>query len=296
MAYPTVQPASLPSTTTVIMVAVAIILISLALHLFICHRTDLTDLPAVLILGSSGAGKTTFATALERGTAAVTHTSQTPMQLEIELDTDLDGQTGQAEAEKTGYQTAKKLFLIDTPGHGKLRQLSLTRYLPATNLRGIIFLVDGSNLSPDFTDDKRSDGNLRDCAEYLHDLLLLLQQRQSNRKRSTAKPLSFLIAVNKLDLFTALPEAGAKVALEREITKIRSSRSRSLRDSGIALDGGDQDDDAHRWLGNLGKEAFSFAQLEGVVQGSIEVIGGWSARENPKMLAWQKWILACVTS
>ena len=65
-------------------------------------------------------------------------------------------------------------------------------------------MVDAADLSSSAEGD--SNEGLRQSAEYLHDLLLLLQTRSTKSKSSKApKELPVLVAANKLDLFTALP-------------------------------------------------------------------------------------------
>jgi signal recognition particle receptor subunit beta len=142
-------------------------------------------------------------------------------------------------------------------------------------------LVDSATLSA-------GDEGLRHTADYLHDILLLLQKRKSVVKGSQAGPISLLIAANKLDLFTALPAALVKTALESEIAKVRVSRSKGLLDSGIGM--GDADDDNDDWLGEMGSTDFKFAQME-EFDVNIEVIGGnVMGSDGPSVDKWWKWI------
>ena len=91
-------------------------------------------------------------------------------------------------------------------------------------------MVDAADLSSSSSVDGTD--SLRLTAEYLHDILLLLQTRSSKLGAKDGKGLPLLLAANKLDLFTALPAALVKSALEKEITKVRDSRSKGLLDSG----------------------------------------------------------------
>jgi signal recognition particle receptor subunit beta len=152
-------------------------------------------------------------------------------------------------------QTHKKFFLIDTPGHRKLRYHAFEHIRNSQNLRGLIFLVDSANLSI-------GGEGLRQTSEFLYDTLLLLQERTAGSK--TAKEIPVLIAANKMDLFTALPAALVRNALEKEITKIRDSRSKRLLDSGVGMGEGDsvEDDKNDEWLGEVGSTDFRFAQME----------------------------------
>lgn len=152
------------------------------------------------------------------------------------------------------------------------------------NLRGIVFVVDAANLSA-------GDQGVRQAAEYLHDTLLLLQKRvTSNKSSKPPKEIHVLVAANKTDLFTALPTAIVKSTLEKEIGKVRSSKSKGLLDSGIetsdAFDAGDNDD----WLGETGTAQFKFEQLE-EFNISIDVAGGYVVGENQvDVQKWWSWI------
>jgi signal recognition particle receptor subunit beta len=174
-------------------------------------------------------------------------------------------------------QAHKKFLLTDTPGHGKLRQHALKNITTPQNLKGVIFLVDAATLSS-------GDGGLRQTADYLHDVLLVLQKRNVK----VLKEISVLVAANKLDLFTALPAALVKSSLETEITKVRDSRSKGLLDSGIGM--GDLDEDKDDWLGEMGSKEFKFAQME-EFDITIEVHGGnVVGGDGPSVDKWWRWI------
>ena len=179
-------------------------------------------------------------------------------------------------------QTHKKFLLIDTPGHGKLRHHALENITNPQNLKGLIFLVDAAALSA-------GDQGLRQTADYLHDILLLLQKRAESKTAKTLKEIPFLIAANKMDLFTALPTALVKNTLEAEITKVRTSRSKGLLDSGIGMgDGSDEEKDD--WLGEVGSSDFRFTQME-EFDISVEVIGGnVLGSEGPNAKKWWGWV------
>ena len=154
------------------------------------------------------------------------------------------------------------------------------------NLKGIIFLVDAANISTG--SDGHGGEGLREAAKYLHDVLLQLQKRSSNSKTSRApKEMPVLIATNKLDLFTALPAALVKIALESEITKVRSSRAKGLLDSGIGMNDVEEERD---WLGDGGDGAFGFSQME-EVNVPIAVIGGnVMGADHADVVQWWDWI------
>jgi signal recognition particle receptor subunit beta len=171
--------------------------------------------------------------------------------------------------------------LIDTPGHGKLRHHALQNITNPQNLKGLIFLVDAATLSP-------GDESLRQTADYLHDILLILQKRASGGKALKAlKNIPVLIAANKMDLFTALPTALVKNSLEAEITKVRISRSKGLLDSGIAM--GEVDEEKDDWLGEVGSTDFKFSQME-EFDISIEVLGGNVTGDTLTVDKWWRWI------
>lgn len=179
----------------------------------------------------------------------------------------------------------KKFILVDTPGHGKLRYYATDALVKPQNLKGIIFMVDAADIAGG-----RGNESLRQTAEYLHDLLLLLQTRSTKFKSSKAlAELPLLIAANKLDLFTALPAPLVKTSLEAEITNVRSSKNKGLLDSGIdmnEMDAGDEKD----WLGDGGDGKFEFTQMEEVGV-PITVIGGnVQGAEGPDVQKWWDWI------
>lgn len=169
---------------------------------------------------------------------------------------------------------------MDTPGHGKLRQAAVESISQTANLRGIIFLVDSAALSG-------TDSGLREAAEYLHDALLKLQKLLSDRKTAKSiKEMPLLIAANKLDLFTALPAALVRNALENEITKVRDSRAKGLLDSGSAADDEEKDD----WLGEMGASSFKFTQME-EFNVYVEVAGGHVlGGDGAEVQKWWSWI------
>lgn len=179
-------------------------------------------------------------------------------------------------------QMHKKFLLIDTPGHGKLRHHALENITNPQNLKGLIFLVDAATLSA-------GDEGLGQTADYLHDVLLLLQKRMTGSRAAKAlKVIPVLIAANKMDLFTALPAALVKSSLEAEIAKVRTSRSKGLLDSGIGM--GDAEDEKDDWLGQMGSTNFKFSQME-EFDVAVDVLGGnVVGGEGPKIDKWWKWI------
>lgn len=185
-------------------------------------------------------------------------------------------------------QVHKKFLLVDTPGHGKLRHHAFDSVIKPQNLKGIIFMVDAADISMGNSD--TGNEGLRQAAEYLHDMLLLLQKRSTTSKTSKApKELPVLIAANKLDLFTALPAPLVKAALESEICNVRSSRTKGLLDSGIGMNDFDIAEEKE-WLGDAGDGKFEFSQMD-EVNVAVSVAGGNAlGTSGPDVKQWWDWI------
>lgn len=224
----------------------------------------------------------------ERGIPAQTHTSQTPITVECDLPVDTVAASNQYRSQHDpSNEIVKKFVLIDTPGHGKLRHFALNNVVDPTNLKGIIFVADAATLSNDTED--LVEGGLTEAAEYLHDILLTLQKRYTNSKTSKGpSEMPVLIAANKLDLFTALPAKLVGSSLEAELTKIRTSRSKGLLDSGIGMDDDMAED--RETLGGAGEGSFKFAMME-EYNVPIEVAGGnVTGAEGANVDKWWAWI------
>ncbi|KAL9603935.1 MAG: hypothetical protein Q9219_000873 [cf. Caloplaca sp. 3 TL-2023] len=273
-----------PSPVLIFTSLLLIVSIPLILH-FIIYNTTSDTLPTILLVGPSGAGKTSLATLLERGRPAATHTSQAPLTVEISLPvkTPVASSRFRSPNDPT-WEITKKLLIQDTPGHGKLRYHAIESISKPQSLSGIIFVVDAADLSSDAGEGPRQ------TAEYLHDVLLQLQKQATSSKSSKApKEMSILIAANKLDLFTALPAPLVKSKLESEITKVRKSKGEGLLDAGVGtkdLGMGEERD----WLGEMGDGKFEFAQMEEfnirvqVLGGNVAGAGGSDVKQ------WWDWI------
>lgn len=150
----------------------------------------------------------------------------------------------------------------------------------------MVFLVDSSSLSSD-TPGKSAPG-LTEAAQYLHDVLLLLQQRYTRSKTSKGPAeLPVLIAANKLDIFTALPPQLVKSALEAEITRIRSTRAKGVLASDVA---GEEIEEEREWLGQGGEGKFEFDMMR-EVNVPMTVAGGHvTSSEGSDVEAWWDWI------
>ncbi|KAF5501240.1 Signal recognition particle receptor subunit beta [Colletotrichum siamense] len=270
----------------VILIGVAIVLLfPILLHFILVKSTPYTTLPSVLLLGPSGAGKTALLTLFERGdTPAATHTSQRPKTVELTASRDSKTKTSFRNHDDTSG-THTKFLLVDTPGHGKLRNFAMAKLAGSANdkskLKSIVYMVDAAAIS--------EQDILAPSASYLYDVLLGLQKRASSSKTSKPPaPIPVLVAANKVDLFTALPGALVKTSLEAEITRIRASRSKGLLDSGVGIDdiGSEEHDD---WLGAYGTEKFTFDQLR-EFDVEVDVVAGNVSGSGPGADKWWSWI------
>lgn len=277
-----------PSAPVFIIGGLLVILMPVLMHLWLTKSATYTTLPSVLLAGPSGAGKTALHTLLERRTTpSDTHTSQIPSTTELAISSSSSpaASSFRVDLDATAA-TATKFLLTDTPGHGKLRHHALARLSAAAThkLKAVVFVVDAAALSePDA---------LADTAAYLYDVLLLLQKRAGATRSSKAPPaVAVLIAANKSDLFTALPAKLVKSSLEKELGRIRRTRSKGLLDSGVGSEelaiGGDEADD---WLGEYGSEQFKFDQMR-EFDVFVDVEGGAVLGEKEADVdRWWTWI------
>jgi signal recognition particle receptor subunit beta len=216
----------------------------------------------------------------ERGTPTATHTSQTPQTVTCTLPTAITAKSHKYRAsDDPSNKKERQLNVIDTPGHGKLRQHAIDAITSTEPLKGLMFVVDAAALS--------SPQGLAEAATYLHDVLLVLQKRHTGAKTSKGPDgIPIMIAANKLDLFTALPAQLVKKRLEDEITKVRATRSKGLLDSAVDIEGDDEDGE---WLGEGGEGDFNFGQMR-EAEIDVSVIGGnASAKGNDKIQVEQWW-------
>ena len=140
------------------------------------------------------------------------------------------------------------------------------------------------------------DDNLRDTAVYLHDVLLILQDRALNKGKSSSRIVPgtpVLIAANKQDLFTALPPGSVRGKLEAEIERIRTSKRRGLMDA--SADGAEDE------AGILGSDGapFSFQLMEEEAGVKVDVVGGAVKGDEAEALGsgvrkWEEWIGMCL--
>lgn len=283
-----------PSAPVFIIGGLIVLLVPILMHLWVTKSTTYTVLPSVLLTGPSGAGKTSLHTLLERrGSPSETHTSQTWSAVELAVSED-DGASSFRDDLDAGGKTASKFLLVDTPGHGKLRHYAHGRLTlegtQSTRLKAVVFVVDAAALAePDV---------LADTASYLYDVLLALQRRIGNTSTSKAPyAIPLLIAANKTDLFTALPAKLVRTSLERELGRIRRTRSKGLLDSGADASGdmAAGGDDADDWLGEYGSAEFKFDQMR-EFDTEVDVISGNITGDGPGVDAWWSWIGSRITA
>ncbi|KAI1127496.1 signal recognition particle receptor beta subunit-domain-containing protein [Nemania abortiva] len=277
-----------PSTPVITIGLLIVFIVPILVHLFITRTTPYTSLPYVLLAGPAGGGKTSLLTLFERGDAAAeTHTSQAPHAIELTVSSDVGASTFREAARDDAPGSHKKFYLVDTPGHGKLRGAAMaqlsgsgqTQFGDKAMLRGVIYMLDAATL----------DDSLADAATYLYEVLLALQKRTgSGRTSRSPNAVHVLVAANKLDLFTALPASLVRSNLEAELGRIRQSRSKGLLDSGVGTDEiGSEEQDS--WLGQYGSEKFTFGQMR-EFDIEVDVIGG-SVLEG-SVDKWWEWISA----
>ncbi|RAL15032.1 signal recognition particle receptor subunit beta [Aspergillus homomorphus CBS 101889] len=279
------------------------------LHLFFYRTVASPPSSNFLLLGPNGAGKTALLTLLEaksshttRKDTRVTHTSQISTAATISLPASVPTASNRYRSlnDTSLKDVAKnpvKYRLWDTPGHGKLRAsqgisrlLSMSTSKEAkSKLRGVLYMVDTAVLA--------DPENLRDAANYLYDVLLILQKRALSRGKKVAFEIPVLVAANKQDLFTALPPGSVRERLEDEINRVRNSRSKSLLDASLDSENVDGDDDILGGSDHHGK--FSFQAFKDDVGIVVDVGGGAVMGDGERNLGsgvrkWEEWIGQCL--
>ncbi|KAJ0095970.1 hypothetical protein Patl1_16097 [Pistacia atlantica] len=148
----------------------------------------------IVLSGLSGSGKTVIFYQLRDGSYHQgTVTSMEPNEGTFVLHT---------ESSKKGK--VKPVHLVDVPGHSRLRP-KLEEFLHQA--AGIVFVVDAVEFLP----------NCRAASEYLYDIL--------TNSIVVKKKVPVLICCNKADKVTAHSKEFIRKQMEKEIDKLRASRS-----------------------------------------------------------------------
>ncbi|GKV14534.1 hypothetical protein SLEP1_g25397 [Rubroshorea leprosula] len=210
----------IPPTQLYIAIAVLVVTTLLVISIRLFKRTKSNT---IVLTGLTGSGKTTLFYQLQDGSSHLgTVTS---------METNEGTFVLHSESSKKGK--IKPVHLVDVPGHSRLRP-KLDEFLPQA--AGIVFVVDALEFLP----------NCRLASEYLYDIL--------TNASVVKKKIPVLICCNKTDKVTAHTKEFIRKQIEKEIDKLRASRS-ALSDADIAND---------FTLGVPG-EAFAFSQCNNKV-------------------------------
>ncbi|MBA0826792.1 hypothetical protein Goarm_011613 [Gossypium armourianum] len=202
--------------------AIAVLFIS-TLLLFSIRLFKGTKSNTIVLTGLSGSGKTVLFYVLRDGSSHQgTVTSMEPNEGTFVLN---------SESNKKGK--IKSVHLVDVPGHSRLRP-KLDEFLPQA--AGIVFVVDAVEFLP----------SCPSVSEYLYDIL--------TKASVVKKKIPVLICCNKSDKVTAHTKEFIRKQIEKEIEKLRASRS--------AISAADISNDFT--LGVSG-EVFSFTQCRNAV-------------------------------
>ncbi|XP_027768738.1 signal recognition particle receptor subunit beta-like isoform X1 [Solanum pennellii] len=148
----------------------------------------------IILTGLSGSGKTYLFYQLRDGSAHQgTVTSMEPNEDSFIL---------HSEKDKKGK--LKLVHIVDVPGHSRLRP-KLDEFLPQA--AGVVFVVDSVEFLPNF----------RPASEYLYEIL--------TKASVVKKKVPVLLLCNKVDKVTAHTAEFIRKQLEKEIDKLRTSRT-----------------------------------------------------------------------
>ncbi|XP_020578747.1 signal recognition particle receptor subunit beta-like isoform X2 [Phalaenopsis equestris] len=173
-------------------IAIAVLVIASTL-LILLHNFNHSKANTIIIAGLSGSGKTVLFYQLRDGSSHQgTVTSMEPNDGVFVLHSEV-------EKDKT-----KPVRVVDVPGHSRLIP-KLDEFLPQA--AGLIFVVDALDFLP----------NCRTAAEYLYDIL--------TKGTIVKKKIPVLILCNKNDKVTAHSKEFIRKQLEKEIDKLRTSRT-----------------------------------------------------------------------
>ncbi|XP_075480614.1 LOW QUALITY PROTEIN: uncharacterized protein LOC142521270 [Primulina tabacum] len=148
----------------------------------------------IALTGLSGSGKTLLFYQLRDGSSHQgTVTSLEPNEGTFVL-----------HSEVTKKGTIKPIHIVDVPGHSRLRP-KLDEFLPQA--AGVVFVVDAVDFLP----------NIRAASEYLYEIL--------TKTTVVKKKTPLLLLCNKVDKVTAHTKDFIRKQLEKEIDKLRASRT-----------------------------------------------------------------------
>ncbi|CDY11331.1 BnaA03g01670D [Brassica napus] len=174
--------------------AVGVLLFTTVLLLLSIRLVRRTKSNTVLLSGLSGSGKTVLFYQLRDGSSHQgTVTSMEPNEGTFVL-----------HSENTKKGKVKPVHLVDVPGHSRLRP-KLEEFLPQA--AAIVFVVDALEFLP----------NCRAASEYLYDIL--------TNANVVKKKIPVLLCCNKTDKLTAHTKEFIRKQMEKEIEKLRASRS-----------------------------------------------------------------------
>ncbi|CAK7332089.1 unnamed protein product [Dovyalis caffra] len=214
------------------MYAAATVLLFTTILLLAIRLFKRTKSNTIVLAGLSGSGKTVLFYQLRDGSVH----QGTVTSMEPNEDTFL------LHSETTKKGKMKPVHVVDVPGHSRLRP-KLDEFLPQA--AGIVFVVDALEFLP----------SLSAVSEYLYDIL--------TNASVVKKKVPILICCNKTDKVTAHTKEFIRKQIEKEIEKLRASRS-GISEADIAND---------TTLGIPG-EVFSFSHCVNKV--SIAEASGWT--------------------
>jgi signal recognition particle receptor subunit beta len=177
-----------PDNTIPILVGVAVGVLTLLLIYLFTKRRSLGR--DVLITGICDSGKTTILSQLVSGKTRQTYTSMNHNRFSLPVD------------------SKAAVELVDVPGSDRVRGQVIDEF--SGSARAVVFVVDSNTVSK----------QVRDVAEYLHFLLT------NKNIHSNSPPL--LIVCNKQDSGMAKSSGAVQALLEKEIEKVRMTRSNQL--------------------------------------------------------------------
>ncbi|KAL8035834.1 hypothetical protein ABFX02_12G121800 [Erythranthe guttata] len=200
-----------------LLAAISLVLLT-ALMLLVVRLVKRRKLNTILLTGLSGSGKTVLFYQLRDGSSHKgTVTSMEP-----------NDDTFILHSETSKKRKIKPVHIVDVPGHSRLRP-KVDEFL--FRAAGIVFVVDAVEFLP----------NVRAASEYLFDIL--------TKATVVKKKIPVLLLCNKVEKVTAHSKDFIRKQLEKEIEKLRASRT--------TLSSADINDEYT--LGVPG-EAFSFSQ------------------------------------